>query len=79
VGFLKTMSPNELSLLANAVALAIAEDRTSDEINVLGNFFAAVGGLLSTIAAQQQSLEAMEEKQQQIQDLKKQIKKLEKS
>jgi hypothetical protein len=78
MNFINAITPNELSVLANAIALALAEDKTNDELNVLGNFFSAVGSLLSTIAAQQQSLQAIQDKQQQIQDLKKQIKQLEK-
>jgi hypothetical protein len=76
--FINSISPTELSILANVVALALAEDKTTDEINVLGNFIVGVGGLLLTIAAQQQSLQAIQDKQQQLQDLKKQIKQLEK-
>jgi hypothetical protein len=79
MNFINSITPNELSILANAIALGLAEDKNADELNVLGNFIVAVGGLLLTIAAQQQSLQAIQDKQQQIQDLKKQLKQLEKS
>ncbi|WP_315116445.1 hypothetical protein [uncultured Clostridium sp.] len=52
------ISPQELATLANIVAIALTEGRTANESNVLGNFTAAVGALILTIAAQQQSLEA---------------------
>lgn len=76
---LDSIDPTELSVLSNVFAISIAKDRSSDEINVLGNFIVAVGGILLTIAAQQQSLESMQNKKTQIKDLKKQIKQLEKS
>lgn len=51
-----SLSPTELAILADAVAIALTEGKSADEINVLGNFVAAVGALLLTIAAQGQSL-----------------------
>lgn len=54
------LSPKELSILANVIALALAEEKTPDQLNVLGNFIVAVGSLLLTIAAQQQSLQNMQ-------------------
>lgn len=58
MGYINDISPQELATLANIVAIALTEGRTADESNVLGNFTAAVGALILTIAAQQQSLEA---------------------
>ena len=75
MNFINSITPNELSVLANAIALGLSDDKTADELNVLGNFIVAVGSLLLTIAAQQQSLQAIQDKQQQIQDSKKQIRK----
>lgn len=75
MSFINSITPNELSVLANAIALGLADDKSADELNVLGNFIVAVGSLLLTIAAQQQSLQAIQDKQQQIQDSKKQIRK----
>ncbi len=60
---LESISPGELSVLANIVALALAAD-SADENNVLGNFIVSVGSLLLTIAAQQVSLEAAKAKNQ---------------
>ncbi|ERI95070.1 hypothetical protein HMPREF1982_00468 [Clostridiales bacterium oral taxon 876 str. F0540] len=51
-----SLSPTELAILADAIAIALAEGKSSDEINVLGNLVTAVGALLLTIAAQDQSL-----------------------
>lgn len=72
--FLNSVSPNELSILANVIAIGLAEGKTADEINVLGNFIVGVGGLLLTIAAQQQSLQAIQDKQQQMQNSKNKVK-----
>jgi hypothetical protein len=71
MNFINSITPNELSVLTNAIALGLADDKNADELNVLGNFIVAVGSLLLTIAAQQQSLQAIQDKQQQIQDFKK--------
>lgn len=59
---LNSLSPNELSILASAIAIGLAEDRNTDEINVLGNLIVAVGSILLTIAAQEQSLQSIKSK-----------------
>lgn len=71
-----SLSPKELVILENLVALALTEGKSSDDNNVLGNFLTAVSAIILSIAAQQQNLESLKEKQKQIQDLQKQIKKL---
>jgi hypothetical protein len=71
---IESSSPEELSILASAVAISLARDRTKDEINVLGNFTAAVGAILLTIAAQKESIETLQDKKQQLKDLKKELK-----
>lgn len=43
--------------LANAIAIALAKNLTSSEQNVLGNFIAAVGATILTIAAVAQTAE----------------------
>lgn len=54
-------TPEELALAAEALALALAKDRSSDYINVLGNLLVAVGSIMLTIAAQQQNIKSMQE------------------
>ncbi|MTK14110.1 MAG: hypothetical protein F8N39_19220 [Clostridiaceae bacterium] len=71
---IESSSPEELSILASAVAISLARDRTKDEINVLGNFTAAVGAILLTIAAQKESIDTLQDKKQQLKDLKKELK-----
>lgn len=40
----------DVVLLVGALAIAIAEGKSSDEVDNLGNFFSALGQNLSTIA-----------------------------
>lgn len=51
---LYNLSPNEFALLTAAVAIALSEGLTADELNSLGNFITTVGQIMLTIAAQQQ-------------------------
>lgn len=74
--FINSMTPKELSILANAIAIELAECRSADEINVLGNFIVAVGSLLLTIAAQEQNLQSIQDKQKEMQDGRKNKKKI---
>ncbi|GAA0774058.1 hypothetical protein GCM10008908_23230 [Clostridium subterminale] len=44
------LSPEELVLAAAILSIYIAKNRTSDEIDLLGNLFQAIGTNLSVIA-----------------------------
>ncbi|MEW8996144.1 hypothetical protein [Clostridium sp.] len=44
------LSPEELVLAAAILSIYIAQNRTSDEIDLLGNLFQAIGTNLSVIA-----------------------------
>ena len=72
-------SAEQLSLFANLLAIAISKGKSSDQLNVIGNFIVGVGGLILTMAAQIQSCESKQDKLKQLQDLKKQVKALENS
>ncbi|EPY2278230.1 hypothetical protein ACXAT3_002986 [Clostridium sporogenes] len=54
---LNSISPEELALLANLIALELSKGKSVNELNVLGNLLAAVGTIISTIAAQKQNLQ----------------------
>ncbi len=54
---LNCISPEELALLANLIALELSRGKNANELNVLGNLVAAVGTILLTIAAQKRNLE----------------------
>lgn len=47
------LSGCELVSLAAILAVSISKDLSSDETDILGNFFSALGSNLSTIAAAQ--------------------------
>lgn len=54
---LNCISPEELALLANLIALELSKGKNANELNVLGNLLAAVGTIISTISAQKQNLQ----------------------
>lgn len=72
-------SAEQLSLFANLLAIAISKGKSSDQLNVMGNFIVGVGGLVLTMAAQRDFCESKLDKLAQIKDLKKKIKDLEDS
>jgi hypothetical protein len=45
------LNPEELVIAAAILSIYIAKNRTSDEINLLGNLFQAIGTNLSTLAS----------------------------
>ncbi len=59
------LSPEELAILGNAIAITIAQGKSTDEINVLGNLIVDIGSILLTIAAQKQRLESLQQNNQQ--------------
>ncbi|MEY8000230.1 hypothetical protein AB8U03_08475 [Clostridium sp. Mt-5] len=73
-----SITPEDLSFLANLFALTLTEGKSASDNNVFGNFLAAVSTNILNIAAQQEHLKSLEEKHKQIKNLKKQIKKLKK-
>lgn len=73
------LSRDELTLLASLVALALSKRLDVDQINILGNFLAAVGTLMATIAAQEAVFIAQQEEaenENQANDVLRQIKEL---
>ncbi len=49
---IEDLSPEDLLILANTIAITFSEGKTDDEINVPGNFIVGVGSLMLTFAAQ---------------------------
>lgn len=72
-------SAEQLSFLANLLAVAISKGKNADQLNVLGNFIVGVGGLILTIAAQLETCESKQDKTKQVNDSNKQLKYLEDS
>lgn len=52
-------SPEELSFIANIIALELSAGKSADELNVLGNLIVAIGSLMLVMAAQKQNLESL--------------------
>lgn len=63
--FLDNLSPEDLLVLTNAIAISLSKNKTADEINVLGNFIVGIGCLMLTVASQQQYLSALQEQYKQ--------------
>ena len=76
-------SERSVAILSAAIALAIAQDKNSLEVNWLGNFITAIGCELLLLAAQLECEEdavemaATSEKQGKLQELEDRLRKLE--
>jgi serine/threonine protein phosphatase PrpC len=53
-----SLSPEELVIFISTVSIAIAKDKSEEELNVLASVFSQIGDTLATIAAQREILEA---------------------
>ncbi|WP_446898138.1 hypothetical protein ACSVC9_14485 [Clostridium sp. LBM24168] len=73
-----SITPEELSILSNLIAIELTEGKSSSDNNVLGNFLTAIAANILIIAAQQDNLKSLKENQIQIKDLREQIKSLKK-
>lgn len=54
----------------------VSDDLSADDLNILGNFIVAIGGLILTKAAQLSADEAQNDTKQQILDLEEQLNRL---
>lgn len=54
------LSPEDLLVLTNAIAISLSKDKSINELNALGNFIIGIGigSLMVTIASQQQYIES---------------------
>ncbi len=50
--------PEELAVLVNTLAIAIAQDKTIEQLGVLAAVFTQLGDTLATIAVQRENIEA---------------------
>lgn len=55
------LTPEELSILATTIALELSQQKSADDLNVLGNFIVALGSLILTMAAQQQNFQQQQD------------------
>lgn len=77
---IKEIEPNQLALLSTLIAIELSENRTIDEINILGDILIAIGSIMITIGAQresQQQDQQNEKDKNEHEELQKKIKKLE--
>ena len=58
---LDNLSPEDLLLLSNALAISLSKDKDANEINALGNFLVGIGSLMFIIASQQQLLSSKQD------------------
>ena len=70
---LTMISPFQLVIIGTILTFIISDDRDSGELNVLGNFIVAVGGLILTVAAQEEFLKTKAEEKVTKEEIKKQI------
>ena len=54
LAFLDDLSPEDLLVLTNVIAISLSKNKSSDQTNALGNFIVGIGCLMLTLAAQQQ-------------------------
>ncbi|MCI6276057.1 MAG: hypothetical protein MR639_04840 [Clostridium sp.] len=60
MNLLNNVSPDELMVLVTAFALTLSKDKSTDELNDLGNIFVALGSLLLVNAAHSIDLSSLE-------------------
>lgn len=78
---IKSMSPCELIVLGTLLAVVICDNRSASDLNILGNFVVAIGGLILTWAAQKEAQNDAcnpDNSAAQLEEMKKQIKALQK-
>jgi hypothetical protein len=59
--FIDNLSPEDLLILTNAIAISLSKDKSPIEIDVLGNFVVGIGCLMLTLAAQKEYLSSQQE------------------
>lgn len=84
----QSINSDELTATASLIAVASAKVLNAEELNVFGNFIIAVGGLMTSIASQEQALQVKKDAtknetpamgydvQKQIKEIQEQIKEL---
>jgi len=80
MSLLTRFKAEELGVLAVILAIIISDDQSADELDLLGNFIAAVGTIILVISSQKGILKAQQEQQtaeDAMQQLKARIEELE--
>ncbi|GLC29518.1 DUF6774 domain-containing protein [Clostridium omnivorum] len=66
--FFDDIEPEQLTLFASFLAVAISEGRTAGELNILGEFLSTLGDSVSLIAAQKEFLISIQEEKNNTND-----------
>lgn len=73
---LDNLDPALVILLGTLIAILIADNKSSDELNLLGNLISQIGAGVSTMAAQQQNMQDQQKNcavKSQIEDMERQL------
>lgn len=73
------IDPDVLTILAAILATGVSQNRNADELNVIGNFIVAVGGLILTEAAQISNQKAKKDTAAKIKAIHQQMEQLQQS
>ena len=76
MSFLSKISPFQLIIFGTLAAIILSDNKSADELNVLGNLIVAIGSLMLTVAAQDQFLKTKQDNQDQKLDIQQQIQRL---
>jgi hypothetical protein len=59
--FIDNLSPEDLLVLTNAIAISLSKDKSTLEIDVLENFVVGIGCLMLTLASQNEYISLQQE------------------
>jgi hypothetical protein len=62
--FLDNLSPEDVLILTNTIAVSLSKNKTALEIGVLGTFIGSIGTLMTTMAAQQAYINSLQQANQ---------------
>ncbi len=59
--FIDDISPDDLLIVTKSIAIALSKGKTTDEINVLGNFIVDIGGKMLLLASKERYLSSTQQ------------------
>lgn len=62
--FLDNLSPEDVLILSNTIAVTLSKNKTPLEIGVLGTFIGSIGTIMTTMAAQQAYINSLQQANQ---------------
>ena len=79
MGCFTKIGPNQLIILNALLAIFVSDDLGADDLDILGNFLAALSSQLLTKAAQLEVQKKQQDAKEQLQDLQRQMDKIKKN